>query len=46
MIDAIPAHAATDEGIAHLMTLGEPQRTRVSLDELLARMPAIERRLG
>ncbi len=46
MVEAIPAHAATDSGIAHLMTLGEPSRTQRSLDDLLARLPGIDKALG
>ena len=46
MLDGIPvAAAAGDEGMANLMTLGEPDRSRSSLAGLVERLPAIERRL-
>ena len=47
MLDWIPsAAAAGDEGMAHLMTLGEPGRSRVSLAGLVGRIPAIDRQLA
>jgi hypothetical protein len=45
MIDGIPA-AAGDPGMANLLTLGEPERTRRGLADLMDRIPAIERHLG
>lgn len=42
MLDWIPAAAAAgDEGMAHLMTQGEPERSRVTLEGLRTRIPAI-----
>jgi len=47
MLDGIPtAAAAGDAGMAHLMTLGEPARSRISLAGLVERIPAIERSLA
>lgn len=46
MLQWIPKAAiAGDEGMVHLMTLGEPQRSRRSLDDLLSRLPAIAAQL-
>jgi len=46
MLDGIPAHAAAgDAGMANLMTQGEPERSRKSLDDLVTRIPAIARAL-
>jgi hypothetical protein len=46
MIDGIPvAAAAGDQGMADLMSVGEPARSRRALGGLLARMAAIERAL-
>jgi Phosphotransferase enzyme family len=42
MLDRIPtAAAAGDQGMVNLMALGEPERSRQSLDDLVARLPAI-----
>ncbi|MFI5100878.1 MAG: phosphotransferase [Actinomycetes bacterium] len=42
MLDGIPAAAAAgDAGMAHLMTVGEPERSRASLAALRLRMPSI-----
>ena len=47
MVDGIPVAAATgDAGMANLVTLGEPGRTRESLAGLVARIPAIDRLLA
>jgi hypothetical protein len=47
MLDGIPvAAAAGDPGMAHLMELGEPGRSRASLNALLERIPAIEAALA
>lgn len=48
MLDGIPAAAAAgDRGMANLLALGEPQQSRLALDGLLERIPAIEAlRLG
>jgi hypothetical protein len=47
MLDWIPtAAAAGDQGMARLMTLGEPGRSRISLEGLMQRIPAIDQRLG
>ena len=47
MVEGIPvAAAAGDEGMANLVTLGEPERTRTSLGGLVARIPAIDRHLA
>jgi Phosphotransferase enzyme family len=46
MLDGIPiAAAAGDEGMANLMTAGEPERSRASLSNLERRIPAIDRLL-
>jgi hypothetical protein len=46
MLDGIPAAAAAgDQGMANLMTIGEPDRSRATLAELLERIPAIDRLL-
>ncbi len=46
MLDGIPvAAAAGDQGMANLMTQGEPERSQASLDDLLTRIPAIDRLL-
>jgi hypothetical protein len=46
MLDGIPAAAAAgDEGMAKLMTSGEPGRSAQSLAALIERMPAIDLRL-
>jgi hypothetical protein len=46
MLDWIPAAAAAgDEGMANLMTAGEPGRSRRSLAGLIERIPAIDRHL-
>jgi aminoglycoside phosphotransferase (APT) family kinase protein len=43
MLDGIPvAAAAGDEGMANLLTVGEPERSRRSLSGLVQRLPAIE----
>jgi hypothetical protein len=43
MIDGIPAAAsAGDQGMANLLALGEPERSRRSLSDLVGRIPAIE----
>ncbi|HZN78006.1 MAG TPA: GNAT family N-acetyltransferase [Micromonosporaceae bacterium] len=47
MLDGIPiAAAAGDQGMAHLMTLGEPERSNASLADLVDRIPAIDQALG
>jgi hypothetical protein len=48
MLDWIPrAAAGGDEGMANLMTLGEPGRSRVGLNRLTGRLlPAIDQRLS
>jgi hypothetical protein len=47
MLDGIPAAAAAgDQGMVNLMSIGEPQRSRLSLDDLLTRIPAIAAELG
>jgi hypothetical protein len=47
MLDGIPAAAAAgDQGMANLLALGEPGRSRRSLSGLVGRMPAIERALA
>lgn len=47
LLDWIPAAAAADDqGMAHLMTLGEPGRSAGSLAGLIERIPAIARHLG
>jgi hypothetical protein len=46
MLDGIPAAAAAgDQGMANLMTKGEPEQSRVSLAGLVGRIPAIDRAL-
>ncbi len=46
MLDGIPAAAAAgDQGMANLMTLGEPDRSRPGLADLVERIPAIDRHL-
>ena len=46
MLDGIPAAAAAgDDGMRRLMTVGEPERSRVSLAALAERMPEIRRRI-
>jgi hypothetical protein len=47
MLDGIPvAAAAGDAGMANLMAAGEPGRSRLSLNGLLARIPAIDASLA
>ena len=47
MLDGIPvAAAAGDQGMANLMTVGEPGRSRLSLAGLVGRIPAIARHLS
>jgi hypothetical protein len=47
MLDGIPvAAAAGDEGMANLMTRGEPERSQIALDDLVRRIPTIERALA
>jgi hypothetical protein len=46
MLDGIPvAAAAGDEGMANLMAIGEPDRSRRALADLVTRIPAIDRSL-
>jgi aminoglycoside phosphotransferase (APT) family kinase protein len=46
MLDGIPvAAAAGDQGMANLMALGEPERSREALAGPVARIPAIDRAL-
>jgi hypothetical protein len=46
MLGWIPAAAAAgDQGMANLMTVGEPGRSQRSLDDLVLRIPAIARHL-
>lgn len=46
-LDWIPAAAAAgDQGMAHIMTLGEPGLSRRALESLIQRIPVIERQLG
>jgi Phosphotransferase enzyme family len=46
MLAGIPvAAAAGDQGMANLMSAGEPLRSRLSLDALLDRIPGIDRHL-
>jgi hypothetical protein len=46
-LDWIPvAAAAGDQGMAHIMTLGEPGLSRRALTELIERIPAIDRQLA
>lgn len=47
MLDWIPAAAAAgDQGMAHLMTVGEPGRSAMSLADLVSRIPAIDEHLA
>lgn len=47
LLDWIPAAAAAgDQGMAHLMTVGEPGRSAASLAGLIERIPAIAHQLG
>jgi Phosphotransferase enzyme family len=47
MLDGIPAAAAAgDPGMANLLRLGEPGRSRVALAGLVGRIPGIDRRLA
>ncbi len=47
MLDWIPAAAAAgDDGMAHLITAGEPGRSRTALAGLIERIPAIDRQLA
>lgn len=47
MLDWIPAAAAAgDQGMAHLMTLGEPGRSAISLADLIRRIPLIDLQLA
>jgi Phosphotransferase enzyme family len=47
MLDGIPAAAAAgDQGMASLMTAGEPGRSRGALAGLIERIPAIDRQLA
>lgn len=47
MLDGIPiAAAAGDEGMADLMTVGEPERSQRALDDLVRRIPRIAARLS
>jgi len=47
MLDWIPAAAAAgDQGMAHLMTVGEPGRSALSLTDLVSRIPAIDQHLA
>jgi Phosphotransferase enzyme family len=47
MLDGIPiAAAAGDQGMANLLTVGEPDRSRVPLADLVERIPAIDRSLA
>jgi hypothetical protein len=47
MLDGIPpAAAAGDEGMANLMTAGEPGRSHGALANLIERIPAIDRHLA
>jgi len=47
MLDGIPvAAAAGDRGMANLLTVGEPDRSRTSLSYLIKRISAIDRSLG
>jgi Phosphotransferase enzyme family len=46
-LDWIPAAAAAgDEGMAHIMTLGEPGLSGRALEGLIQRIPAIDQQLG
>lgn len=47
MLDGIPASAAAgDAGMANLMTVGEPERSRLSLEALESRIPGVLALLG
>jgi hypothetical protein len=47
MLDWIPAAAAAgDLGMAHLMTVGEPGRSAISLADLISRIPEIDQQLA
>jgi hypothetical protein len=47
MLDGIGvAAAAGDQGMANLLTAGEPERSRQSLNDLIGRIPAIDNQLG
>lgn len=47
LLEWIPAAAAAgDAGMAHLMTVGEPDRSDRALAGLIGRIPAIDRQLG
>jgi hypothetical protein len=47
MLDWIPAAAASgDQGMVNLMTCGEPERSRRSLDDLVLRIPRIAALIG
>lgn len=47
MLDGIPvAAAAGDQGMANLVALGEPDRSRVALTALVERIPGIDRQLS
>jgi hypothetical protein len=47
MLTWIPAAAAAgDQGMAHIMTLGEPGLSQRALAGLAERIPAIDRQLG
>ncbi len=47
ILDGIPVMAAAgDPGMAHLIALGEPERSREGLAGLVARIPAIDRECG
>ena len=47
MLDWIPAAAAAgDQGMANLMTVGEPGRSALSLADLISRIPAIDQQLA
>lgn len=46
VVDGIPAAAAAgDPGMVNLVRGGEPERTRAALDDLVGRIPAIDRSL-
>lgn len=46
MLDGVPIAAAADQGMANLMTVGEPERSQIALDGLVKRIPQIEQALG
>ncbi|HEU4425826.1 MAG TPA: phosphotransferase [Pilimelia sp.] len=47
MLDGIPAAAAAgDQGMANLLTAGEPERSRAALAELVQRIPVVDRLLA